>query len=272
VTPPEAADPPFEVVPASGPGRRPILAHIPHASVRIPTAIRSAILLSDDDLGRELLALTDAHTDDLFAWLSDHGATRFVNRRSRLVVDPERFLDPALEPTEARGQGVVYTRTIDGRPLRTPDPAGREAIIEAFYRPYHAALDAAAVELTEAFGRCTILDCHSFPTVPLASELDQRLDRPDICIGRDAVHTPAALAVALADAFRAEGLSVAFDRPFSGTMVPGAFLGRDTRLSSVMIEVRRGLYMDETTGERSPAYGALRSLLERSVVASGILD
>jgi hypothetical protein len=38
-----------------------------------------------------------------------------------------------------------------------------------------------------------------------------------------------------------------------------------------MIEVRRGLYMDEATGEPSPDYAAMRSLLERSVVASGIL-
>ncbi len=123
--------------------------------MRIPPGVRSSILLSDVDLERELVALTDAHTDDLFAWLGDHGATRFVNRRSRLVVDPERLLDPAAEPTEALGQGAVYTRTSDGRALRTPDPAAREALIEAFYRPYHDALDATATDLVEAFGRCT---------------------------------------------------------------------------------------------------------------------
>ena len=121
-------------------------------------------------------------------------------------------------------------------------------------------------------GRCTLLDCHSFPTVPLPSELDQAPDRPDICIGRDPLHTPDELAEPLADAFRAEGLSVAVDRPFAGTMVPGAFFGRDTRLRSVMIEVRRGLYMDEATGDRSPDYAAIRALLERAVVSSGILD
>ena len=96
--------------------------------MRIPPGVRSSILLSDVDLERELVALTDAHTDDLFSWLAVHGATRFVNRRSRLVVDPERLLDPAAEPTEAFGQGAVYTRTSDGRALRTPDPAAREAL------------------------------------------------------------------------------------------------------------------------------------------------
>ena len=61
------------------------------------------------------MRLTDWHTDDLFGWLGDQGAARFVNRLSRFVVDPERFTDPDLEPTEAIGQGVVYTRTSDGR-------------------------------------------------------------------------------------------------------------------------------------------------------------
>ena len=190
VTAPESADPAFEVVPASKPGRRPIVAHIPHASMRIPPEIRSAILLSDMDLERELVALTDAHTDDLFSWLGHHGATRFVNRRSRLVVDSGATPRPRGRADEALGQGAVYTRTSDGRALRTPDPAAREALIEAFYRPYHDALDAAATDLVEAFGRCTLLDCHSFPTVPLPSELDQAPDRPDICIGRDPLHTP----------------------------------------------------------------------------------
>jgi N-formylglutamate amidohydrolase len=268
---PEPLDPPFEVVAPASARARPILGHVPHASVRIPPSIRSSITLSDRHIERELVALTDAHTDDLFAWLGDHGATLFVNRRSRLVIDPERFLDPALEPTEALGQGVVYTRTSRGRPMRVPDVEARAALIDGFYRPYHAALDAVVAELIDGFGRCTLVDCHSFPTRPLPSELDQSPARPDICIGRDRVHTPVELATALAEAFLAEGLTVAFDRPYAGTMVPAAF-GRDVRLRSVMIEVRRGLYMDEASGERSPDYAAFRSLLERSVVASSILD
>jgi hypothetical protein len=39
-----------------------------------------------------------------------------------------------------------------------------------------------------------------------------------------------------------------------------------------MIEVRRGLYMDEATGERSREFDAVRSVLERAVAGSGALD
>ena len=234
--------------------------------------MRAGILIDDDELWRELVRLTDWHTDDLFAWLADHGATRLVNGTSRLVIDPERFDDPVREPAEASGQGVVYTQTTDGRPLRDEDPLSRERLIERFYRPYHAALDALAGELLTAFDRCTILDCHSFPTEPLPSDLDRAPGRPDICIGRDPTHTPTALAEGVAAAFRAEGFSVAFDRPYSGSLVPSALHGRDRRLLTVMIEVRRGLYVDEASGKRSAGYAALRSALERAVVASGALE
>jgi N-formylglutamate deformylase len=251
--------------------RRPVLAHIPHAATRIPPDVRADIAIDDAALDRELIRLTDWHTDDLFAWLADHGATRFVNRVSRLVVDPERFSDPEREPTEATGHGVVYTRTTDGRRLRDADPRTRDDLVERFYRPYHAALDAVAAELVATFGRCTLVDCHSFPSDPLPFDLDRSAERPDICLGRDSLHTPESLAESLADAFRAEGFTVAFDRPYSGSMVPSAYHG-DRRLRSVMIEVRRDAYLNEATGEPSAGYAVLKSALERAVVASGALD
>jgi N-formylglutamate deformylase len=233
--------------------------------------VRAGLTIDDATLRRELLRLTDWHTEELFAWLGGRGATRFVGRLSRLVVDPERFSDPDREPAEASGHGAVYTRTTDGRTVRDFDRRTRDDLIERFYRPYHAALDAVTAELVTAFGRCTLLDCHSFPSEPLPFDLDRSPDRPDICIGRDPIHTPRSLPDALADAFREEGFAVAFDRPYSGSMVPSAFQG-DRRLRSVMIEVRRDLYVDESTGEWSRDGPAVRAALERAVVASGVLD
>ena len=72
-------------------------------------------MLDDPALEVELVRMTDWHTDRLFGWTADIGATRFVNGRSRLVVDPERFEDDALESMAQVGQGAVYTRTTDGR-------------------------------------------------------------------------------------------------------------------------------------------------------------
>lgn len=264
--PPEA----FEIVPPAT-ARVPVIAHVPHAATRIPGEVRAELLLDDRELQAELVRLTDWHTDDLFASLTAHGVTGFVNRLSRLVLDPERFLDDTQEPATATGQGVLYTRGSQGQRLRVADERLRARRIERLYRPYHAALDGLVRDLIDAFGTCTLLDCHSFPSHPLPSELDQAPGRPDICIGTDLAHTPLELAEAVERAFAAEGFRVERDRPFSGTFVPSGFYGQDWRVRSVMIEVRRGLYVDETSGERSPGYDVTRDAIERAIVGSGIL-
>ena len=244
---------------------RPVIVHLPHASTVIPPDVRAELLLADDELSEELLRITDHDTDLLFGDLVELGATLFVNDRSRLVFDPERFLDDALEPMAARGQGVVYWRGTQGQPIRQPSAALRKRRVAELYRPYHAALDALMAEYLESAGECLVIDGHSFSTEPLPSEIDQSPGRPDICIGTDRLHTPVALAARLESAFAAEGFRVRRDAPFAGTFVPGGYYGQDVRVRSVMIEVRRGLYMDEATGESLPSFGHVRAAITRAV-------
>lgn len=49
--------------------------------------------------------------------------------------------------------------------------------------------------------------------------------------------------------------------PFSGTLVPLSRYRKDARVSSIMVEVNKGLYMDERTGERLPSFHWLRRVL-----------
>ena len=117
--------PPFKLLVPPGHRLPLIIAHVPHASIVIPPAVRKTIVLNDADLRREIVRLTDWHTDDLFSWIVEAGGSVFVNCLSRLVFDPERFADDAQEPMAEKGQGVVYTRTTDGMPLADIDPAER---------------------------------------------------------------------------------------------------------------------------------------------------
>jgi N-formylglutamate amidohydrolase len=110
-----------------------------------------------------------------------------------------------------------------------------------------------------------VLDCHSFATIPLPSEADQDPERPDVCLGTDPFHTPNELVEALALRLRGEGFRVAVDRPFAGTIVPLRWYGTDPRVTSVMLEVRRGLYMDEATGEPLGAFDDVAARLEGAV-------
>jgi N-formylglutamate amidohydrolase len=243
----------------------PVVAHIPHAGTRIPRDVRRDLLVDDAALARELVRMTDWHTDALFAFTGELGATRLVNGLSRLVIDPERFTDDAGEPMAAVGQGAVYTRTSDGLPLREPDEEARASLLRRYYWPYHQDLERLVAHRLAAHGTVLVLDCHSFATIPLPLEPDQSADRPDICIGTDAFHTPPGLGASLVASLRAEGFHVELDRPFSGAIVPASAYGRDARVAAVMVEVRRGLYCDEATGAPLAVFDAVATRLARGV-------
>jgi N-formylglutamate amidohydrolase len=181
---------------------------------------------------------------------------------SRLVVDPERFTDDEREPMARKGMGVVYERTAAGGPLRRhPSADERQHLLARFYEPHHAALATAVEDALAAHGTCLLIDGHSFPTLALPYEDDQDPDRPDICVGTS--HTPVWLRDAAVAAFEELGWRVAVDRPFAGALVPMRFYRKDLRVRAVMIEVRRGSYMDERSGERLPGFDDVREQVSR---------
>jgi N-formylglutamate deformylase len=242
--------------------KNPILGHIPHASKHIPADIGRAFVQSDAYLKAELIRMTDAHTDELFGSIKDIGIL-FVNQSSRLVMDPERFVDDASEVMSKRGMGAVYTKTSDGRPLRRPlTPSERAAIIDGYYKPYHRQLTSEVSQLTKRFGKCLIIDGHSFPSKPLPYELNRSIHRPDICIGTDVYHTPIALREITVRYFKERGLSVSVNRPFSGSLVPMKFYQKTKKVQSIMIEINRRLYMNERTGRKSLEFKKIKKLID----------
>lgn len=239
--------------------------HVPHSSTFVPGDVRLSLSLLDSGLDAELLAMTDRYTDELFALPAEVAAT-IVFPVSRLVVDPERFVDDEREPMTERGMGVIYTRTSRGERLRLdPSPEERRVLLDRYYHPHHAALARAVAAALFAHGCCLIIDAHSFPSKPLPYEPDQSLSRPDICIGTDSFHTPGWLAELAVETFREQGWRVEVNRPFSGSIVPMEFHGEDARVISVMIEVNRGLYMDERSGAKSPEFQGFRRRLMRTL-------
>lgn len=248
----------------SGTVSSPIVAHIPHASTFIPDAVRQDFVVDDETLQSEIVRLTDWHTDQLFSWVLDLGGTLFVNEISRLVFDPERFVDDEQEPAARYGQGVVYTQMSDGRQLAAISTEERAARIKHLYEPYHEGLAAVVQDNLERFGTCLLLDCHSYPREPLPTETTEST-RPDICIGTDAFHTPLQLAERFERAMCEQGFSVEVNSPFEGTFVPVEYWQSDRRVQSVMIEVKRDLYCDEETGERA---NELEDVRERLKAAS----
>ena len=239
-----------------------VLLHIPHSSTVIPDRFADLFTLDPREVAEELLVMTDHHTDSLFEF---DDADRLVFPVSRLLVDPERFRDDAQEPMSSRGMGAVYTKTHHGRDLKSDRV--RKALVEEYYDPHHAAMDAWASDRLRRHGRCLIIDCHSFPRTPLPCDLDQTASRPDICIGTSAVHTTDTVARVACSAFEARGYTVEVNRPYQGTIVPLRYLGKDPFVQSIMIEVGRWLYMDEATGERLSAFEACQESVQTAMEA-----
>lgn len=241
----------------------PIVLHIPHSSATIPKEHRSGILLEDEALALELHRLTDWFTDDLF---DVPGCRKVVFPVSRLVLDPERFMDDADEVMASRGMGVIYTHTTSGEALRhIPSPVYRQALIRDYYDLHHGRLTWEVDQALAAHEGCLVIDCHSFPSVPLPYELDQSSDRPPICIGTDPIHTPAWLAKAAVDAFEARGMPVSVNRPFAGALVPMQHFGKNLGVQACMIEVNRATYMDEVTGQKSASYPAVKAAISQVI-------
>ncbi len=233
-----------------------MILHIPHSSRVIPADLRGQLLLSDADLTAEIITMTDSYTDELFACKK---ATSVVFPVSRLVLDPERLLDDEQEPMSQVGMGVVYSKTSQGFALRAPLPSGeKQRLIDKYYHPHHDHLTQSVQTELAVNQHCLIIDCHSFPSARLPSDLDQSPRRPDICLGTDEFHTPTWLSDAADGLFNKQGFTTQFNSPYQGTIVPLSYYHKDPAVSSLMIEINRKLYMDQSTGLKTPSFAPLR--------------
>ena len=237
-----------------------MILHIPHASRHVPEALRGQFVLDDHALGEELARVTDAFTDELF---DSPGACRVVFPLSRLVVDVERFSHDRDEPMSRVGQGMIYTKTCLGEPLRRALSGEERRLLKSgYYVPHHELLQRAVLEELLTSGKALIVDCHSFPSRPLPCDENHDENLPDFCIGTDAFHTPPRLLRAAESAVRGHGYSVGVNSPYSGSLVPTAYYRKNPDVRSVMIEVNRRLYMDEKTGAKLPGFKSAKDRIQ----------
>jgi len=218
-----------------------VVVHVPHASVKIPEQYGQSILIGQKPFWREMRRMTDAFCDDLYD--APGFPVRVIAEYSRFVCDVERFRDDRQEPRARYGQGLMYTRTTFGRRLRAPDEELRGKILREVYDPHHERLTKAVDSALELYGKCLIIDGHSFPTLTPVKPLGI-FTRPDFDIGIDEYHTPVGLCSAICAKVRELGYSVKVNTPFSGAITPMKFYQNDKRVVSIMIETNRRLYMN----------------------------
>ena len=226
----------------------PILINVPHASTYIPQKEKK--YFTTPNIARELNVMTDHYCDDLY----DTGDKMIRFPVSRLVCDPERFRDDSEEIMASKGMGAIYLSCSDGSELKSVSVEHKEKLLTEYYDRYHKRFETEVSGKLQRYGKCLIVDGHSFYDEPLPYEFDQDQNRPDICIGTDEYHTPESIEETLYGFFRQRGYRVEINRPFSGSIVPTRFYQKDKNVMSVMIELNRRLYMDhhlhKTSGYR----------------------
>lgn len=240
--------------------KSPLVVHVPHASVAISEHDLRDFLLNQDEIAHEQRRLTDWYTDELFAenW-NPQNVIQFL--QSRLVVDVERYVSDAQEPCAEVGMGATYLKTTLGTPLRNLTPQRREELIQNYYIPHHKLFTQCLDQSLALFNRCVILDGHSYPTEPLPTQRNYQ-STPEIGIGTEGLFTPPQLLDLTLKYFESHGLTVAINEPFTGAFVPDKFYqSQDNRVESVMIEIRRDLYLDESTAQKNSRFGALKSMI-----------
>ena len=220
----------------------PVVIHIPHSSCFIPEFLRQDILLNDEELEQNFYTFTDWRTKDIFSHRDL--PCRGISNVNRMVCDMERFRDDSKEKMAAGGFGAVYTKDTFLRPLRKFDAVKRELLLQLYYDPHHKRLEEAVAEKIRKFGKCLIVDCHSFSGTPLPYEPEQDAERPSFCIGTVEGHTSKHLIRTAVKALQSQNCSVALNYPYAGSMVPMKFFG-DSRVRSIMIEINRSLYQEQ---------------------------
>jgi len=237
-----------------------MILHIPHSSIKFPN--KDGFIISKDELSQEVLKLTDWYTNELFEsknWKSVKADF------SRIFCDAERFSDNSKEVMFKYGMGVLYEKSDDGNPIRIVTEELRENILTNYYWKHHSDLNKAVLRELKEFGKSLVIDCHSFPDTPLKRDLDQSLNRPDFNIGTDNFHTPIRLIDASIDFFKSKGFSLGVDEPYSGSIVPMNFYQKDKRVSSIMLEINRKLYLEDKTNIKSKGFEEIKSVTQEFI-------
>jgi N-formylglutamate deformylase len=232
-----------------------------------------------------LFGTADAYVDELFGSAPAHGAALVAATFPRCYIDANRSLgqlDPGMvegpwpaatvrDAKVERGIGLLWARLPSGEAFYDA-PLPRTAVerrIERCWRPYHAAIAGALDEAYERFGAVWHLNCHSMRAhgTPRDEE-GGRGARPDMVLGdRDGTTCAPAFLELAHSVLRGFGYEVAINRPYKGQELVRRYADPAAHRHSLQIEINRGLYMDERTGEKSANFPRLRAQLEQLIEA-----
>ena len=242
----------------------------PHSGTDYPEDFRHAVPRAQLRRGE------DTHVEALWEAVPAVGGSLLAAHFPRTYVDCNRTeddLDPTLfdapwpqplNPGEKTrlGYGLVWRNLDANTPIydRRLSVAEVQSRLERCYRPYHAALSNCIEDTAARFGAVWHLNLHSMPN-DAYERLQIRSPHPlaDFVLGdRDGTTCEPAFVDLVERELRARGYTVARNDPYKGVQLIARIGQPARRRHSLQIEIRRPVYMDETTRERHGGFAAVQ--------------
>jgi N-formylglutamate deformylase len=209
----------------------------------------------------------DLHVDRLYRVSApDAPEVNLVARLSRFVCDLNRDPDDVTlgavpehpAPRNVEGSGFVWAVTTAGAPaLARPLTLEEWRARTALHAAYHDALTRALDRARARFGFAVLVDGHSMPSSSRGAA------RADVVPGdRGGTSCAPALSRFVGEHFASCGYGVAFNVPYKGGYITAHHGRPAARIHAIQIELRRDLYMNETTYEIvEPGFTRLQAAL-----------
>ena len=262
------------VRPASGP-LAPLVFDSPHSGTHYPVSFKPHAPL--DSLRKS----EDTYVDELYAGAADFGIPVLGALFPRCFLDANRGLhelDPSLidgkwphplEDSEKAklGVGLIWRKCRPNRDIydRKLTVDETEARLDTYWRPYHETLQSLLNAAYDQFGAVWHINCHSMPE--MSDELSKEGPghrRSEFCLGDRGGTTCAPEFLHLAkSALEDMGYQVAVNEPYAGVELVRAYSDPASGRHSLQVEIRRDLYMNEDTFEKTAEFEELQSNLTK---------
>ncbi len=250
----------------------PLVISIPHAGRAYTSDILARSRTKPDMLRR----LEDRWADLLAHALIARGYSVLVARTPRAVIDlnrHEREVDPGMvaglprdQPLQSsiklRGGLGLIPRRLHGVGelwLRPTEWMEIQRRLDAYHRPYHAAVARLTAAAHSVHGHAVLLDLHSMPPLPIPANGE---DVPRIVLGDRFGRSASARLIALAaDIATGRGIVTAQNHPYAGDHLIERHGRPESGFHALQIEIDRALYLDAALDQPGPGLAAMRTLV-----------
>ncbi len=250
-------------------GTAPLLVSLPHDGTAVPADIAARLTPS-----ARRVPDTDWHVSRLYGFACGLGASILTPGHSRYVIDLNRGEDDVSLYPGQNTTGLCPVVQFSGEPVyldgEAPSPSEIRARVDAYWRPYHAALRDELDRLRREHGRVVLWEGHSIRgEVPFLFEGQL----PDLNLGTASGHScspelQARLEAVLAGA---TGYSHVTNGRFKGGHITRHYGDPARGINAVQLEISQRCYMDESTFAWDDALATtlqsvLHSLLDAAIV------